>query len=204
LPGTLNVVSGSYADLFVEDFAGPGDAAVGQSIPVSWATRNGTNAGGATPVAAWHDRVVLSGDLVLGNADDRVVANIAHDGAVPVGGSYTVTTNVTLPSDVSGNWNLYLVTDPFNVVYESQYEGNNASTNQPITIRSPDLTLTEVTAPAVASPAGRLVLTVRNAGVVAAFADWSDRIYFSTQSAPDGSAISLATVSAAAASPLGR
>jgi len=102
---------------------------------VSWTTRNGSNAGATTPVAAWHDRVVLSSDLILGNADDRVVANIAHDGAVPVGGSYTVTTNVTLPPDASGNWNLYLVTDPFNVVYEFQYEGNNASTNQPITIR---------------------------------------------------------------------
>ncbi|HMJ91433.1 MAG TPA: CARDB domain-containing protein, partial [Candidatus Acidoferrum sp.] len=202
--GTMSIASGPYADLTVENFSGTADAAVGQTIAVSWTTRNGNSASATTPVSAWHDRVVLSSDLILGNGDDRVVANIAHNGTLAVGASYSVNTNVTLPSDVSGNWNLFLVTDPFNAVYEFQYEGNNTSTNQPIIIRLPDLAVTTVTAPLVGNPGGPASVswTVTNSGVATAYADWSDRVYFSTQSTLDGSAISLGNFSAAVASPL--
>ncbi len=68
-----------YPDLAPTVFSVPATGRGGSALPLSWTV---TNAGAATGATSWTDRVVLSTDAVLGNADDVVLGSLVHDGAL--------------------------------------------------------------------------------------------------------------------------
>src|SRR5262249_43939902 len=77
-------------------------------VPLQWSV---TNAGKAVPsTSQWNDQVILSTDQTLGNADDSVVGQLTHNGALAPGGTYTSgPQSVTLPLNLTGTFYLFVV-----------------------------------------------------------------------------------------------
>jgi len=203
--GTISVgVGEQFADLVVESIGAPPSASVGEAINVSWTVRNTTNASSATPVGTWQDRIVLSTDAVAGNPDDRTLATIAHNGALNIDESYMTNATVTLPNNISGNAFVFVITDSGNAVYEFGFETNNVSSAAPVALATPDLMATNVIAAATATAGGIIPVTwtVTNLGPGTATADWSDRVYLSTNATFDGADTLLVTESTATSTPL--
>ncbi|HUW30400.1 MAG TPA: CARDB domain-containing protein, partial [Planctomycetota bacterium] len=124
--GIVNVAPGPFADLQVTAAAGPESIRTGGQISVSWTVENSVNAWVATPQTAWYDAIVLSTDAIQGNGDDRSITSFHHSGALGIGASYDRTETVTIPSNISGRFYLFVVTDLYNHVAEFIYENNNA------------------------------------------------------------------------------
>src|SRR5262249_42458049 len=104
------------ADLQVSNFTVPSGLLIGNQVqvPVSWAVTNQGTA--ATDVSQWTDKVVLSTNATLGDADDVVVGQFPHSGALGPAGNYTATQTVTLPANLTGPFNLFVVVDAQNAV----------------------------------------------------------------------------------------
>lgn len=59
----------------------------------------------------WTDRLVLSTDQILGNADDVPLAEVERHGGLAAGGEYTCTVAATLPDLAAGTYYLLAATD---------------------------------------------------------------------------------------------
>ena len=191
--GTVAVAPAVFADLAVTAFTAPAAASVGEQIPVSWTVENTTDAWAATPVSQWHDRVVLSQDAVYGNGDDRTIGEFLHSGALGIGETYDGSGTVTVPTNVSGPYYLFLVTDARGAVYEWTHEGNNASAPASLEVRLPDLEISALADPGsiVVGDAFAVSWTVSNIGSGEAFANWYDRVYLSQDAVLDGGDLAL-------------
>src|SRR5262249_16662103 len=73
--------------LVVDAVTVPSTAETGSFANITWRVSNIGSA--ASPVGQWSDRIVLSSDDTLGNADDISLGTIAHTGALASGGSYS-------------------------------------------------------------------------------------------------------------------
>ena len=95
-----------YADLTVTQVIAP-ELLVGDPVDltVSWTVKNV----GAGPgrVNAWTDRVILSTDDVLGDADDVVLGTYTHSGVVPAGAEYSRTEIIQLANRTNGRFTLF-------------------------------------------------------------------------------------------------
>ncbi|MDL2321916.1 Ig-like domain-containing protein, partial [Desulfosarcina sp. OttesenSCG-928-B08] len=134
----IQVTSGfPYTDLTVTNVAAPAAAAADEQISLEWTV---TNSGDQdTDASTWYDRIILSTDAQVGNSDDMVLGTFQHDGTLGPEESYTATAVVTLPAGLRGDFQLFVVTDATNAVYEFFREHNNASAASPITLNSPAL-----------------------------------------------------------------
>jgi hypothetical protein len=123
----VSVVLDAYADLTVSNVTAPLQTiADPATINVIYTVNNtGTGVGRTTQ---WTDKIVLSTDDILGNADDQVVAESTHEGALDVAQSYTNTVTVQLPAYTSGRYSLFVVADSKNQVFENGHEANNSVT----------------------------------------------------------------------------
>lgn len=74
----------------------------GDSVTISWTVENAGNAG--TGDSSWTDRVVISPNPTLGDADDIVLGTFVRDGALAPGEDYTATHVVTLPQGIGGDF----------------------------------------------------------------------------------------------------
>ena len=144
-----------YADLTVTDVQAP-ELLIGDPVDltVTWTVQNvGDGPGRQT---SWTDRLVLSRDEILGDADDIVLGEFVHDGAVPEGSSYTRTEIIQLANRTSGRFTLYVQTDVNDVVFELQADASNVGTPaNPVDVtQTPysDLIVDEVTVNGNASP----------------------------------------------------
>jgi hypothetical protein len=121
---TLHVDRAPYADLVVSEVSAParviGDPA---RVAVNW--RVGNQGNGAGRSGAWSDRVVFSTDTVLGNADDRVVGEYRHVGALAAGETYAGAAEILLPPATAARYRLFVVTDAQGEVFENFAEANN-------------------------------------------------------------------------------
>ncbi len=196
-PGRILVAPQPFADLAATLDDAPTDADAGQTVTVEFTVTNTTDTWFTTPATAWSDRIVLSTDDALGNADDRVLALIPHTGELAPGASYTVQHEVTLPQDLAGPQHLFVRADALDEVYEFLYEGNNAGGPRPIELHAADLVVDAVSANA--SPVfGETVAvswTGRNAHAsVTARGAWQDRVWLSADAVLDpGADIALGT-----------
>jgi YD repeat-containing protein len=178
---TINLIP---ADLMVADVSAPTAAQAGSSMRVSWTVMN--QAAGYSSTEQWTDSVILSGDAVLGNGDDLWLGNFTHSGVLQAGQTYSNSALVSLPGNLSGQYQLFVKTDAYNQVYEAGQENNNArllgvsSDGQPgsgIQIQAQptaDLQVATVSAPlSVASGEWMTVgYTVVNAGLGRTNSDW--------------------------------
>ena len=173
-----------FADLVVSAHQTPGAVTAGERVDVFWTV---TNQGTGNPnVFGWYDRVVLSTDDKLGNADDRTLGQFYHDGLVGVGDSYSAAGNVLIPWDARGAYELFIVTDAADAVYEFLYDANNgvrAAQAVVVTLGpTPDLEPAELHGPQTAVTASSIDCTWTAANVGERFAQgpWIDRIYISS------------------------
>jgi hypothetical protein len=102
--GTLDIAAAPFADLTAAITVSPTVGQTGQSIDLAWQVHNdAAHALAATGAGPWYDRIVLIRDNTCGNADDIMLAEFSHTGAVAVGGSYTAAKNVPLPYTYYGD-----------------------------------------------------------------------------------------------------
>ncbi|WP_193196167.1 CARDB domain-containing protein [Nostoc sp. MG11] len=173
-------------DLIVSSVTAPLFATVGESLDVSWTV---INQGNGIATANWYDNIYLSDDEFLDRdiyenyyGNDISVTNGFSENNTPLaaGDSYTITQNITIPYYARKNSRYLLFsTDRINNLSETN-EGNNVFA-QPITLRTPDLVISNITAPtsAVLGETIRVSWTVTNQGDAIAFADLKDEIYIS-------------------------
>ena len=202
--GTITMAPAVFADLSVTEAISPTSAVVGQAILVQWEVANTDNAWAATPVSQWYDRVVLSQDATYGNADDRVLGQFLHEGTINRGEDYPGSGTVTIPTEVSGPYWLFVATDATNAVYEFSHEDNNLSSPLPISLSGPDLVVESVSASATAQFGQPIDVTwtVRNNGNAPTQGSWSDRIWLSADAVLDGGDTLLLTAPANVSLPL--
>ena len=113
-------------------------------VPITWTV---TNSGAAATIAAtWTDQLILSTNATLGDADDMVVGQFTHSGALgPAGSStdsYTATQTVTLPAHLSGSFNLFVVVDATHAVTDEAGTSTIGAGPAPITVTVPYAGLT--------------------------------------------------------------
>ena len=194
---TFTAVQRNYADLRISQFNAPATGQGGNTIALNWTV---LNAGGDATGNAWSDRLVVSTDAIYGNADDRLLATVAHTGVLQPGGSYVATFDATLPLFLDGNFFLFVRADAAEQVIEPDTRADNTSTPAGISITSPaaDLVVEVVTAPATAD-SGQLIdvlWRVRNQGnfdVAAGGSGWRDAVYLSQDGSLDDADILLGT-----------
>jgi Ca2+-binding RTX toxin-like protein len=206
----INVVS-TPPDFIVQNISVIGDLNAGKTGKFTWTVLNqGT---GDSIATSWYDQLILSKNDILGDSDDIGLADFQISGAaLPSGGVYTRTKDITLPFTLNGSYSLFAVTDRVvdsnqkvidalsNRVYEATRDDNNTSVAYPIVINrlTPDLLPQSVSANIANAVAGDNVLfswTVKNIGVGITNVDqWYDRVYLSRDSVFDIGDIQLGQV----------
>ena len=171
-----------FADLVISELLTPTSGNSGQPISVSWTVLN--QGQGQTNASSWHDRIFLSLDNEIGNADDLLLASEQHQGVLSSESQYSKTRDVTLPEGIAGDYYIYVHADGTNVVDEFILEDNNTYGPQLLSVSltpPPDLQVTTISAPSVALTAGTISVTwqVANLGTGGANGNWTDRIYLS-------------------------
>ena len=183
------IVSGNTSQSIVEN---------GKSLRVNWTT---TNQGiGDTAVSSWSDKIVASKDNILGNSDDVYLSGFTRNGLLNVGASYSRSELVTIPFNfTSGDYNLFVVTDANQNVYEASGENNNSSAAIPIQVvrRTPDLQVTQITAPSTSVSGQPFTVTwkVENLGEnTTNVSYWYDEVFLSTDAILNQGDLSLGTI----------
>ena len=192
-------ISVEAPDLTVTNVSAPDGLLIGDplTIPITWTVQNSA----AVPVTTgnWLDRVIISRNATIGDADDIIVADFAHSETPAAGDSYIVTTDVTLPGGVSGAYTLAVVTDANNQVFEADSNNNTNTDDIEVTPPYADLIITDVTVPqsAVSEDVISVTWTLFNQGVgVTSALSRTDRVYLSTDTTLDGGDTLLRNVTA--------
>ncbi|MBD6617094.1 type I secretion C-terminal target domain-containing protein [Komarekiella sp. 'clone 1'] len=165
-------------DFVVESATAPTSAASGETISVSWTVKNQSI---YTALGEWYDNVYLSDDEFLDD-EDIFFTQVSSENNTPLAGgdSYTITQNITIPDFARKNSRYLLFSTDRNNNLSETNEDNNVFA-QPITLRAPDLVISNIIAPssAVLGETIRVSWTVTNQGDAIAFADLDDKIYIS-------------------------
>ena len=122
----IQVALAPYPDLVVSEVTGP-SLTIGDpgQVTVGWTV---TNLGiGAGNVDTWMDRVIASTDTIVGNGDDRLLAEFVHHGKLEVGDSYSAVRTFLLPPALQGRFRLFVRADSTGLVFENAEETNNAA-----------------------------------------------------------------------------
>jgi len=125
-----NIVVGDFADLMITNVTGSVLAPPGGMARFGWTVDNigagATSRQDGTSVSSWSDRVILSRDDVLGNADDVVVADISHNSALEFGGAYSTNVIIPVPWIAPGTYHVFVEADAMGAVYQYLDAGTNA------------------------------------------------------------------------------
>ena len=179
---TITVVS-TPADLVVTNFSAPNTAETDRGLLVEWTVEN--QGEGDTAVSNWSDRLIASTDDQIGNGDDVILGTFSHQGLIDVGESYDRSETINLPINLSGDYNLFLVTDNNNRVFET-VEDNNTSDARSLNVtqKTADLQVENVTAVDSARSGENLTVSwsVTNQGTATTNSNfWYDEILLSTE-----------------------
>ena len=159
----------------------------GEALTVSFTIRNqGTNAAAGT----WIDQLWLSTDGTIDNPGDVFLGNVTHTGPLAGGAAYDVVDHtITIPHiQPGGAYFLLLRADTTNVVAEDSNANNDWPAPIALTVLTPDLLPTALTASETTIGAGRQMtvsFTVRNQGAGAAAGEWLDQLWLSTDGTID-------------------
>ncbi|GAB1542664.1 hypothetical protein NUACC21_53380 [Scytonema sp. NUACC21] len=170
-------ITGENADLEVTTATAPSVVSTQQNISVSWTVKN---TGTLSASADWYDFVYISSDNTLDASDTRVGDQwVWSQIPLAANGEYSLNRNITIPQDRTGSQYLLFVADAYN--YQSELSKANNLRAVPITVLTPDLVVTDATAPAKSYPSTQIELSwkVKNQGNTSANTGWYDRIYLS-------------------------
>ena len=115
-------------DLLVESIQMPATAETGQTVNISWVM---ANVGYASAFNVWTQRVYLSNNAQIGN--DTLAGQYEFTGPLPVGGSYSRTAPIAMPT-VPGQYWVVVEVDVSNVVSEGFENNNLRISTLPITV----------------------------------------------------------------------
>lgn len=171
-------------DLVVRNVQVPPGGFSGQPITVKWEVKNiGT---GATPDRQWLDKVYLSLDQVLDDRDLEA-AYAQNTSELGVQGSYSNTATFTLPNGINNKYYIFIETNAFNALTESDVTNNTGISGSTINVQltpPPDLQVSQVTPPnnAFSGQPIEIKWTVTNAGTGKVTGKaWWDIIYLSKE-----------------------
>jgi subtilase family serine protease len=164
-------------DLIPTAFSAPATGAAGHQVSASFTVKN---QGSANARPNWNDQIYFSTDMSFGN--DTALAVSARTTPLAPGDVYTVVQNVTLPKMPPATYYLLMRTDTLGQVYEGGADANNDASPVPITITTPDLVPTDLTAPQSATHGTQISVsfTVANQGAATADPNWNDQVSLST------------------------
>lgn len=180
---TIAISLSPWPDLQVTTIQAPGQATAGEQISPTWTV---TNAGKAKASAAfWLDRIYVSSSATWNPSVAMQLNEVPRSQPLDTSASYTQTSTVTLPPDLSGIYYLYVYTDVTNSVFEHTDEGNNVGRSGAIDVQPyppVDLAVTRLSASASGFSGRPLSVewTVENLGSAATLvSSWHDGIYLS-------------------------
>ncbi len=181
----VSVTSSPSPDLHVESILNPTTALEGGPLDVTWTVRN---IGQATASGTWVDRVVMR-QVGVTNPTEHTLGVFQRTIPLAAGLSYSRTDQVRLPYQVQGVFELSVITDADDAVFErTPLDANNrgiSSTTLLVGIRPrPDLQVDPGTVQAPPEIESGAVITVGfeviNQGPVPTTGiTWSDRVYLS-------------------------
>jgi subtilase family serine protease len=173
----------NLSDLLVSSINVPPTAFSGQDLSFSWTVKN--SASGGTGSQQWSDQVFLSADTTFSPTLDKVLGTIGNFSALNAGQSYVRPATFTLPNGITGNYYLFVKTDTYNYLKETN-ENNNMSLSAPIAISltpPPDVRVSAIVTPqdAFSGQGMSFSYTVKNEGAGDIDAnDWYDRVFLSS------------------------
>ena len=169
-------------DLVLGSVDGPFEGVGGQTIPISWSVSNQDQ---APATGSWYDAFYLSRDQVFDKSTDIYLGFHNHEGGLDVGQTYAETQTFKLPSNISGAFFVFGVTDSGGRVYERGAEANNVAFDdlEMVVTEAPpaDLVAGTITIPASGVPGQNTTVTytVDNQGLNPALGNWTDSLYLS-------------------------
>ena len=169
-------------DLVVTTVTPQTNAFSGQSFSVNWEITN--SGSGSTLGGQWTDRVYLSIDNLFDPGIDQFLGNRSNLTALAIGQSYQQTATFTLPQGISGTFYIFIVTDGYSQLLESD-DTNNTSAAAAFNVTltpPPDLQVTSILKPSSAFSGQPITVlwTVENEGTGGTLVGaWHDRIYLS-------------------------
>ena len=105
-------------------------AASPAAITATWAVTNQDAA--ATTVTQWVDRIFLTSTAQSPGFEDLEIGEVVHQGALGVGQSYTQSLTFELPAGFEADFQVYVITDVLNQVFEGANENNNGTASTDI------------------------------------------------------------------------
>jgi len=171
-------------DLDLLQVTAPATGQPGQTVPISWTVKNAGNAAAAGP---WVDRVYLSLDGQVPGATLLAWRTRSQDLAADV--SYTESIDVALGDLADGDYQVIVVTDAADVVFEGlDQSSNQRAAPDDLAMRHADLAPTIVSAPGTATSVDPVTVqwTTANNGTAATLDGWVDRLYLSTDNQYSG------------------
>jgi parallel beta-helix repeat protein len=169
-------------DLKVTSVIAPTNAFSGQTINVTWTTKN-QGTGNVPPGNTFRDYVYLSSNPTL-NLSSAILLGTYLSDPIAAGVSQTRMLSAQLPAAIFGDYYVHVYTDRNNNVFEFAFEDNNISVSDTLTIfltPPPDLVVQQIMAPAFANNNQSVSLqwTVENQGATAANGTWTDQVLIS-------------------------
>ncbi|WP_167370367.1 CARDB domain-containing protein [Acinetobacter genomosp. 33YU] len=185
-----------YADLAVSQIIVPETIGAGNLTQVQWTV---TNRGDKAAEGQWVDRIILSRDSVIGNADDIILASYNRVKDLNVGESYQQKASITMPARLEGSYYIAVISDTNQIVKEPDTRANNQAISAQFNVvrTYADLSPEIISSPTVLgkNESGRITWKVTNNGTLATDVNrWVDTVYISTKSSFDSSASVLGSV----------
>lgn len=194
----ITVVHAPLPDLTVTALSTDDVLTSGQPMKITAKIRN--NGKHATRSDKWSDTYYLSPSTVLNTKSAVRLGSKTHVGTQNVGSEYTSNVSFTIPSNVQGNYILFVVTDAADAIVEE--DENNNSKGIPVFVNGSadtpaDLQIASVTAPGTIKAGEDVTITykVENVGEYAAAANLHDVIYLSKDNKWDMNDVMVGIVS---------
>ncbi len=180
--GQIEIQPSPLPDLKVEMIAAPISTFSGQTVTLQYEVKNI----GLAPATqgSWHDRVIFNFDPE-NYAGGTVIGTFLHQGGLEQDSSYSRTVSVPIPPGTFGDRYIYVITDWFDVVFESAAELNNvgrSDTIEVILLPPPDLITTEINIADTLhnNQIVQMYYVLENqGGTTITTPSWQDRFYFS-------------------------
>jgi hypothetical protein len=179
----LNVHLKSYANLIVSSgFVQEDTITNRQTISIGWIVRND---GAANANPSWTDGVYISSDTIFSPVTDILVGRLAQTDTLSSLSAKSSSLKISIPSNLAeGKYYFFVRADNNNNIFEGDSENDNVSPYfGPVYLSRPDLAITQLVANSSAKATQPLSLSwsvINNATVGLYNANWTDKIYLST------------------------
>ena len=181
--GPVNVALTQPPDITVHSITVAPELFSGQPTTLSYTVLNTGPGPTRSTETGWYDAVYISTSPTI-DGSATLLESIPHSGGLAVNQQYSVSTSVTLPIGISGNYYIIVEADSNGAVFEAGFQNDNTNSTpvQVLLTPPPDLAVTAVTAPltALASHELQVAYTVSNLGAtITPNTYWDDRLLLS-------------------------